>query len=169
LQDLLDNILQWARIQKKNIEPNIESTDINKIINNVVELYAPAAAFKKIGIEVRSEDNAIVDTDRLMMNFIIRNIVNNAVKFCANSKQILIEMKRSGGSFTISIKDEGKGFSKNILEKLNNKEVNEDIQAEGSGIGLSVSRQFIKLLNGNMEFRNSENGGGEVVISINQA
>lgn len=167
LQDLLDNTLQWARIQKKNMEPHIEHTDLQKILSDVVELYRPVATFKKIKISVTSEGNTSIKTDRLMMNFIIRNLVNNAVKFCATGKQVSINTVRINDSLTISVRDEGKGFPLEILEKLNNKTSNETIQAEGNGIGLSVSRQFIKLLKGNIEFRN-RNGGAEVIITIDQ-
>jgi signal transduction histidine kinase len=169
LQDLLDNILQWARIQKKSIEPNVEKTDLQKIIRNVVELYSPAAAFKKIAIKVNFEGNQFIKTDRLMMNFIIRNLVNNAVKFCITGRTISININNSPDKISISVKDEGRGFSSGILQKLNNKNIDETVQAEGSGIGLSVSRQFVKLLNGDIEFRNMQNGGAEVIISFIQA
>jgi signal transduction histidine kinase len=169
LQDLLDNILQWARIQKKDIEAQVEKTDLGKIVSNVVELYGPTAAFKKIRINVKSEIDSTVNTDRLMLNFIIRNVVNNAVKFCGTGKEVSIDMFYSAGQLIISVKDQGKGFSGEMLRKLNDVNSQESIQAEGHGIGLSVSRQFIKLLKGKMEFSNSENGGGVVTVSINQA
>lgn len=169
LQDLLDNILQWARVQKNNLEPHPEEIDLNKIAAATVQLYSPAAAFKKITIGQQVSGSTVTKTDRLMLNFIFRNLVNNAVKFCPAGKKIDVEIRNQDDKLLIFVKDEGAGFSAEMLRKLNDKNSTETINAQGSGIGLSVSRQFVKLLNGEIEFRNQANGGAEVIVQLNRA
>lgn len=169
LQDLLDNMLQWARVQKNNLEPHLEEVSLQKIVEGIVQLYSPAAAFKKISIDQRIEGDPVMRTDRLMLTFIIRNLVNNAVKFCSAGKKINIVIRNFNEEVSIAVMDEGTGFSPEMLRKLNNNDSGETINAEGSGIGLSVSRQFVKLLNGTIEFRNNDNGGAEVIVSLSRA
>lgn len=167
LQDLLDNILQWARTHKSKLEPGYVDLNINKVIDEIIQLYKPAAAFKSIKIDQTFSGVFVLKTDRLMLYFILRNIVNNAVKFCNTGKQISIDMEQLNQRFVISIKDEGKGFDPEIMEQLNlENQSGSLISTHGSGIGLSVSRQFVKLLDGKIEFKNSKEGGGEVKLTF---
>ncbi len=169
LQDLLDNILQWARSQRSNLKANFEEINLNAIISDIIKLYQPLAAFKQIRIVYNSLSEDTIKSDRLMVYFIVRNIVNNAVKFSPEGKEIVINTT-TGNNFTvISVKDQGNGFKPEILAQLNNTETNDlKGQVSGSGIGLSVSRKFIKLLNGAIEFRNGEQGGAEILITLYQ-
>ena len=165
LQDLLDNILQWARTQKTNLRVNYADINLHLIISDIIKLYQPVAAFKQIKIvyDTFSEDS--MKSDRLMIYFILRNIVNNAVKYSPKGKEITIETQVSNNSATIFIKDQGFGFKSDILAQLNNSESTElQGQISGSGIGLSVSRKFIRLLKGKIEFGNRESGGAEIKI-----
>ncbi len=168
LQDLLDNILQWAKLQKNNLQSNFENVNINTVITDIIKLYQPIATFKQIKITSNNLQNDIIYTDRLMIYFILRNIVNNAVKFSPKEKEINIETNITKNISTILIKDTGNGFKPEILVQLNNNTNFELKGASGSGIGTSVSRKFIALLNGTIEFRNGENGGAEILISLRQ-
>lgn len=169
LQDLLDNILQWARVQKNSLQPNINEININTVISDIIKLYQPLATFKQIKINYNKLKEEIIKTDKLMVYFILRNIVNNSVKFSPKENIINIEINIINNTCKILVKDNGVGFKQEILSQLNNIETTElKGQISGSGIGLSVSRKFIKLLNGNIEFKNGENGGAEILITLPQ-
>lgn len=166
LQDLLDNILQWARIQKAIIQPLNETVNPKLVIDNIVKLYQPAAAFKEVSIIEKWNTDVVVKTDRLMLYFILRNILNNAVKFCKPQKQIIIEITKLEHELLICISDCGSGFDPALLKELNEpNQLNRTINAKGTGIGLSVSHQFVKLLGGRMEFNNTKEGAA-VTLAI---
>ncbi|MBI5541605.1 MAG: tetratricopeptide repeat protein [Bacteroidia bacterium] len=169
LQDLLDNILQWARVQKIHLQPNIDKIHLNIVISDIIKLYQPLATFKQIQINYNKLTEDIIKSDKLMIYFIIRNIVNNSVKFSPKENIINIEANIINNTCKILVKDYGAGFKHEILSQLNDIETNElKGQISGSGIGLSVSKKFIKLLKGNIEFRNAEKGGAEILITIPQ-
>lgn len=168
LQDLLDNILQWAGNQKGDIVPQKETVNLDKVLEEIIALYQPAASFKNVKIVSSTPPAFILNTDRLMMFFILRNVINNAVKFCESGKKIEIEAREDRKDLLIYIRDEGKGFSEDILKRLNSSEAEiAAVSDHGSGIGLSVSRKFIRSLQAEIKFRNREDGkGAEVMITI---
>jgi signal transduction histidine kinase len=169
LKDLLDNILQWALIQKGGIKPREELTDVKAIAEDIVRIYRPTAEFNNINIEFKYDENCIIRTDRLMISFILRNLINNAVKFSLPYKQISLELIKQDAGLLVSISDEGKGFTEEMLKCLDSENECTSEQADGSGIGLAVSRRFVKLLNGELKFRNRKNGGAQVSLIINPA
>jgi len=167
LKDLLDNMLQWARSQRNNLQVNFEEVNLNAVIFEIISLYQPVANFKQIKIIYNPVTEVIANTDRLMISFILRNIINNAVKFSPKEKEINIETTNNKNSIVVDIKDEGIGFKNEIVNQLNNS-LTKDLKGElnASGIGLSVSRRFIELLNGKIEFKNVNETGAEVIISL---
>jgi signal transduction histidine kinase len=169
LQDLLDNILQWARSQRQNLQKNIEEIHLNNIINDIIKLYQPLAAFKQIRIVFNPLENDLFNSDRLMVYFVLRNIINNAVKFSPKGKEICIITNITNDVLRIVINDQGKGFRPEILAQLNNPEsIDLTGQISGSGIGLSTSRRFVNLLGGNIEFKNGAEEGAEIIVSLRQ-
>jgi len=169
LKDLLDNMLQWARSQRSSLQVNFEEVNLNTVIFEIINLYQPVANFKQIRIIYSPVTEVIANTDRLMISFILRNIINNAVKFSPKEKEINIEATQNKNLIMIIIKDEGNGFNNEILNQLNNN-LTKDLKGKvnASGIGLSVSRRFIELLNGKIEFKNVNETGAEVIISLPQ-
>jgi signal transduction histidine kinase len=171
LKDLLDNILQWARIQKNSIQPKLEEVDVMAILKEIITVYQPTASFNDITIDLKHDFIHTVHSDRLMISFILRNIINNAVKFSPAHKKILIEIEQLNNSVQISVLDEGKGFSEEMLDHLNSLDSTSitTVHTEGSGIGLAASKKFISLLKGRLKFYNRSTGGAGVSLIINQA
>ena len=170
LKDLLDNILQWAKTQKQNIQPRIETVDLTACLEEVCFLYQPTAVFKKIKFSMLFDKNIQLSSDKLMIYFIFRNIINNAVKFSPSNKTLSVQAIHKNDFVSVVIKDEGKGFSIDTLASLNagNHQL-AAASAEGSGIGLSISLQFVKLLNAKISFENNAHGGACVTISFPRA
>jgi two-component system sensor histidine kinase/response regulator len=164
LQDLLDNILQWARLQKQEIVPQIEKVNVSNVVKDVLALYQPAASFKKIKITARGVNVPEIYTDRLMLYFVLRNLVNNAVKFSPSDSEISISCLAIQGVLEVIVSDRGNGFSREVHEKLNRSE--ETVSTHGSGIGLAVSRKFIRALKGEIHFENGSSGGAKVMFRI---
>ncbi len=164
LRDLLDNILQWAQIQKQQIAANIEEVDVNIVLADIVQLYKPGAELKGVALKFTPVKNGVIFSDRLMLYFVLRNVINNAVKFSSEKNEINVEAICKENEFLISIKDHGIGFSEETLKELNSFSDDISIIAQGAGVGLSISRQFVKLLNAKMEFKNRGEGGAEVVL-----
>lgn len=150
--DLLENILHWSRSQLKGFGISREFFNVRNVIINEINYHLPSATLKNIKIlhEVFPYEAAYADV--LMFQIVIRNILNNAIKFCNDGCEISITAAyQKNGMLKVSIKDSGIGISKTTLEKLF-KEENISSRGtkneKGTGLGLMICKDFMQKNNG---------------------
>ena len=160
---LLDNLLLWVRSQSGKIEVKIVDTNLNNIISHVQDLFTSIAKNKNIDLIIEGDTNIDIKTDVDMLNTILRNLVNNAIKFTHPQGTVTISTEISNGNLIISVSDTGIGMSEELQEKLfkiGEKVVQNGTNKEtGSGLGLLLVKEFVTLLNGKLELE-SEKGKG---------
>ncbi|WP_293297436.1 histidine kinase N-terminal 7TM domain-containing protein [Pedobacter sp. UBA4863] len=161
--DLLENILHWSRSQLKGFGIKKEFFNVRNIILNEINYHISSASLKKVKILHDVFPNEIAYADLLMFQIVIRNLLNNAIKFCNEGCEILITAAyQSNGMLKVCIKDTGIGISKTILEKLF-KEENISSRGtkneKGTGLGLMICKDFMSRNGGNIEV-SSELGVG---------
>ncbi len=148
LADLLENILTWSRDQQGLLSLNKEQLLLSDVID---EAIAPLISWKRdksISLELKT-DRTTVTADKFMLSTILRNLVHNSVKFTPSGGKIKIEAVELGNATTISVTDTGKGMSREVSEKLLSSSGNE-IKAEGTGLGLRMTRDFINRHKGSI-------------------
>ena len=152
---LLDNLLKWAksRLNKQIVFKQV--TDVNSIVDSTAQIYIPVAEQKGITLEILNIDkelNGFVDID--MLKTIIRNLVSNALKFTYSGGKVVVETKESENGIVVSVSDSGKGMTGEEIDKLINKNINFTTYGtnneKGSGLGLMLCKDFIKLHNGEL-------------------
>lgn len=150
--NLLEDLLNWARSQTGILEVNKESIDINLIANDTINFIAGAAESKKINLSSKIPENLIFETDRFMLSTILRNLVNNAIKFTDNEGCVTIEALPEKDHLLFSVKDTGIGLKKEDIEKLFRIDVNINTigtsKNKGTGLGLILCREFVEKLGG---------------------
>lgn len=151
---LLENLLDWSRIQsgKLTCEPkNISPYEITK---QVLNLFGESAIRKKIKLESKLNPNDIVYADPNMLFTIIRNFLSNAIKFTDENGKISFTSSDKGTFIEYIVEDSGIGMSKEKIDEIIN---NEKIKSthgtkneSGTGLGLLLCRDMINLNNGKM-------------------
>ena len=166
MHGLLGSMLYWVMLQKNNIQTKIDLVLVHKIINEANDLYKIPASMRNIAIH-NNLDAALspIHTDENMLRFIIRNVLNNAIKFSPNNGQIQINFSQNNIAQIITIQDNGTGIQPEVLAQLNNTKTITHSSKE-TGLGLAVSKEFARLLNVSIEFLNNKNGGSTVIISL---
>lgn len=148
--DLLDNLLQWSKMQSENIYVNIEEININIIIRDIINYYEQNSNLKNITIQQDFSDDITINTDKNMFSAIIRNVINNAIKFSPQNSVINIDVKKNNNHAKIFIKDFGIGISQNIKDKILIRKVekSEDgtLDEKGSGFGYYLINFFVDKL-----------------------
>lgn len=168
--NLLINLLDWSLSQQNRIEPNPEEVEIAEIINEVIELLEPRADRKSITLSVSADEIQTVFIDRKMISAVIINLVNNAIKFSGKGKTIHIKIAQNHEDLQISIEDHGIGIPPEIQEKLFT--LNNDIQRKGTdkeagtGLGLVLTQEFVKLMNGKITVKSEVNMGTTFTVNI---
>jgi CheY-like chemotaxis protein len=161
LLDLINEVLDIARIEAGRISLSLEPVQLSSIIPEMTDTVRPLTIDKKIVIRILNmpNDRLFVKTDRQRLKQILINLLTNAIKYNIAGGQVFIKTEHSpnnelGTSFIrISITDTGLGISKEDLPKLFNPFERigaEKSQIEGTGLGLAVVKKLMDAMGGNL-------------------
>lgn len=167
--DTLDTILKWGQTQLRGIVVNKVKLNINNVINKNIELLSLTAKQKSIKLSNVSNYTADVIFDDDHINFILRNLISNAIKFSRVNTEIIIDAENIDHYLRISIKDSGLGMDQKIINSLftTNQIVKYGTENEkGSGLGLLLCREFIEANGGKIEVISELNVGSTFYVYI---
>lgn len=161
---LLENLLTWSRSQKGEIEFNPEQNNLFKVVQSNIDLFAFNAENKKIQISNELNPNFSFEFDKEMINTVIRNLINNAIKYTRENGQISISAKEINDCIEISVRDTGIGMNSEQAEVLfltvNSQNRKDGTRGEkGTGLGLLLCKEFVGLHNGKIWAESKPNKG----------
>lgn len=160
---LMENLLDWARLQKGQVDYNPASLNIKEVIEDIIFILSNSAKKKKITVSFNYDGELIGFTDYHVFHTIFRNLLSNAIKFTYENGTIKVFIEDLGSDLKISIKDDGMGIKDEIKEKLfkidtHNTSLGTN-KEKGTGLGLILVKEFVDLQNGTISFE-SEIGKG---------
>lgn len=168
--ELLTNLLDWSSTQVDEIKFSPEKISIGIIIDKNIELLATKSNHKEIVIINDLEDNFSINADKNMVDFVIRNLLSNALKFTNPKGRILISGKQNKDEIEISISDNGVGISeksmKYILKSGIHFSTTGTANEKGTGFGLLLCKEFIEKHGGKLKIKSSEGEGTLVSFTI---
>lgn len=149
--DLLENLLEWTRIQRGLFKPEIRLLHADEIGNEVVSSLAGLCGSKNIEIVQFIPESLYVHSDRKMITSLIRNLLTNAIKFSFRNSKVILRIEALEGSKTlISIHDFGIGMSETTMTLLFSEDgAKGKSGTEGeksSGLGIMICRQLVEAL-----------------------
>jgi len=160
---LLQNLLEWSRIQTGSIQFFPAEFNLSECISEQFELQEQIAKQKELKIIFDSENDIKVFADRNMISAVIRNLISNSIKFTFNKGIITVSVSNDDKFAKVTIQDSGVGISQENIQKLF--KVNENYKTfgtnneDGTGLGLILSKEFVDK-NGGEIFVESEPGIG---------
>ena len=116
---LVDDLLQWSRVQTGKIHYHPEKIDLKIISSNIVNLLRISVQEKDIVIALSLENNLIAYADSNIYSTVLRNLISNAIKFSRVGSTIYVKgLKKKDGLIEISVTDRGIGMDKEQLDNL---------------------------------------------------
>lgn len=169
--ELLENLLTWSNIQGNSIKCKPQKLLISKVVNDCLLNLNQLAEIKNISLQYKLRDvSLLVYADPNMISTIFRNLITNAIKFSHSGSKVIIKVNDSGNNVVISIKDEGVGITKKNIERLFKVEENVSTEGtekeKGSGLGLVLCHEFIKINKGSIWVKSIETKGSTFFISL---
>jgi signal transduction histidine kinase len=164
---LLENLLSWSKSQIQNADPIIEQVRISELVNETFMLLQFQADKKNIQLitNVTSED--VLETDKSMINIVIRNLVQNAIKFTPEGGSVIVNFENEYGHKCIKVQDTGVGMTEKKIADLFDISTNRSsvgtAKEKGSGLGLILCKELIAKVNGLIEVT-SKPGMGSVFV-----
>ncbi len=165
LNDMISKILDVEAIESQ--APNIknEEVDINKLLEEVLGGFSKAAEEKSISFDVGSSLATTFFSDSLYLRQILDNLVSNALKFSYPGTVVNISVAKTKQEIILKIADQGPGFTQQDMKKLFGKfqrlSAKPTAGEPSTGLGLSIVKKYVDLLNGTIECA-SEMGKGAV-------
>ncbi|NCA77737.1 MAG: cyclic nucleotide-binding domain-containing protein [Alphaproteobacteria bacterium] len=160
---LLDNLLQWARIQTGRMVADPQPFDLIPIINEVIDFYKVTAGEKRVNLVSRVSGTLTVIADPNMIKTVLRNLISNALKYTAMDGTVTIATGREPGFATVIVSDTGLGMTPTAIESLFKLEKTFSTAGtaneKGTGLGLILCKEFIEKNGGKISVE-SEYGQG---------
>ena len=169
---LINDLLDLSRLQRGKISLNHETISVAAIIDSAVETVRTDAAAKQIEIRLQAGDHLLfVDGDRLRLQQIAWNVLNNAVKFTPPGGSIEIKLGSEGDSALLVVTDTGQGidesFLPHVFEMFRQADGSNRRRHGGLGIGLALVKQLVQLHGGTIGAEsNGPNKGSRFTIRL---
>lgn len=168
---LIDDILDVKTIEAGRAAFNFVRVDLRDVAKQAIEDNRGFA--EGFGVHVRLDAASVeaevnADPDRLAQ--VITNLLSNAIKFSLPEGEVLVTVEKNGGAFQISVRDHGSGvpeeFKPHIFEKFARADATNSRQKGGAGLGLSIVKQIVERLGGEVGFDDAPGGGTMFYVKL---
>jgi len=168
--DLLENLLTWSRSQKGDIKFNPQKLLLNKLISDNINLLTDIAHRKKISVLFEAKEEIEIYADSNMLNFVVRNLLINAIKFTTQHGEIKFSTVKKKKNIQFCIEDTGIGMNSEQLNRLF--KIDQTFSAKGTdnetgtGLGLILCKDFIDLHKGTIKAESKLGKGSTFCVEI---
>jgi signal transduction histidine kinase len=170
LNDFINSILDLTKIESQNLTLRKESRDVNKIIEGILAKLEFEAGNKQMRIESDLSPLYPIQVDTVLMNRVISNLIENAIKYAGKEKTIWVKTWDDPSWVYIEIKDNGLGIGAedlaHIFDKFYRVKNDSTHAIKGSGLGLYLVKYFIELHNGVISASSQLGEGTSFIIKL---
>jgi signal transduction histidine kinase len=149
---LMDNLLHWSRSRLNRITPVIGEHSLGKLISESSRMYDTILKQKNIQLITNLSEASFIKVDADLFMCVVRNLISNAIKFTPENGTIEINSDRERQHYTISVSDSGIGIDNKQKKSIFKSETNTVsvglMNEKGSGFGLKLCKQFVKINGG---------------------
>ncbi len=168
--EIIDGLMEWTRVNIHSPNSAPEYFNLRVLVEEIMQSMCEKFSNKEIELVKEITVDMPVYCDRMMLNFIIKNVLSNSLKYSYRKGRVKVSNKKDGKNVELKIDDGGIGMSKAELNKLFN--IDEIFSLEGTekekgaGLGLIISKDFIELNNGSIRLSSEKEKGTSVIISL---
>jgi signal transduction histidine kinase/DNA-binding response OmpR family regulator/CHASE3 domain sensor protein len=173
LLSLIDEILDLSKIESGKMQLEYESLSINEVVSDMNALFTAVAQDKQIEFITHLQPvlPEVLESDKLRLEQILRNLISNAIKFTAQGS-VTLEIGPAADHtwWKFVVRDTGIGIAADkqqmVFEAFQQADGSTRRKYGGTGLGLSISRELAKLLGGEIQLRSEEGKGSEFTVII---
>lgn len=172
-QRTLENLLNWSLSQMGGIKTERNKIEVNACMEDACSLMAEVASRKNISFKKEFEESIIVWADADQLQVVLRNLIQNAIKFSSFNDQVVLRSSLKDGRCEISVTDSGIGMTNDEIETIiGSKQLFSKTGTEkekGTGLGLLLCKEFITRNGGQLCIKSTLGEGTEVSFSLEVA
>ena len=170
IYNLLENLLEWSRMQMGRIEYTPVQINLDQMINKQIELLANNANVKGIKLQNRLAENIQVYADKNMLDTVLRNLISNALKFTPEGGNVIISVQHNTDFVEVAVSDTGVGISQANIGKLFNIDMSHTTTGthdeKGTGLGLLICKEMVEKNQGNIMIESVLDKGTTVKFTV---
>ncbi len=170
LFNLIDNLLQWSRLQRKKIDIELIQNNLYSDIYYNINLLKPNADSKFLSIIVDVKKDLDVYSDSNAFNSILQNLLSNAIKFTKPGGKIEISAIEKNGFIEIIISDTGVGIPEEVIPLLfrtDNQHSTQGTEKEtGTGLGLVICKELVEMQGGKISVKSKKDFGSAFAFTL---
>ena len=170
LTSLINNILDFSRIEAGRKEYDFRETDLRELVHNTLDSYRYQIEQNGFSFEEKLDDVPPLRVDREALSRSLLNLVNNALKYSQDRKYIGVNLYRENGAVKLEVVDHGIGIPDQEQHKIFEKfyRVGDPLvhNTKGSGLGLSLVRHIVQAHGGQVGVDSTPGRGSKFTISL---
>lgn len=168
LEHMIDNILNASRLENNALQLGKESFSLKKLIENVAKRFNAIHGEESVLVDADIETE--ISADKFMIETILNNLVENGLKYGGKEANVRLYIEEQNGNIVFGVKDNGPGVSKSnktqIFQKFYRVGNEETRTQKGSGLGLFIVDQLVKMHDGKIECLSNEPQGTNFQITL---
>ena len=170
LTELLENLLNWARLQIGKLPYVPVAIDVSMMVHQVVMLFDSSARQKKIELGLEVTEGLQIVGDQEMLRTVLRNLIGNAVQYTPEGGLVVVSVEQTGGYVAIRVRDSGMGLSPERVETLfelpSRPMLSDGDGSRGAGFGLVLCHELVERLEGRLAVDSKEGEGTVFTVCI---
>ena len=166
---MMDNMLQWASNQMKGIGVKADDFDIVLLLSQEFELLQTLARQKEVKLAHELDKSILVYADQDMIRLVLRNLINNAIKFTPRGGEVIISARHDQETAEITVRDNGTGIPLENQHRIFSNiyySTTGTQNEKGCGLGLHLSKDFIERNHGRIWFHSMPDSGSSFSFTI---
>jgi len=168
-QEMLSNLLFWSKSQMQGVLVNLVKVDLKNVLQSTFQVHQAIAAEKGIQLINQLQNDIFIIADADMLQLVVRNLINNAIKFTEPGGEIIVSNDIVRNYCRIIVKDTGTGVDIQKQKSIFSMKISPGYgtkNEKGFGLGLVLCKEFTELQNGTIAFESAPGAGSVFYLSF---
>lgn len=170
MTNIINDLLALVKLDHREAGLNIDETDINKMIEDIMKRLYPLAEQKKIELFYEKNKEVVIEADEMKISLAISNLIENAIKYTPDGGSVKVIVDGDHQNAFISVQDTGIGISEEeqskIFDRFYRVDKTRDRQTGGTGLGLAITHSTVMLHNGSIKVVSKEDEGAAFMVRL---
>jgi len=169
LKNLTEDLMHLNRVESPSFEPVMSQFDPRELLANVASLFNDAITAKRAALSIQCDVPRMVG-DRRTIELILKNLLDNAVKFIPAEGRIALRCRQAGKQIRFEVEDNGCGIAPDeqdrVFERFYQVDKSRSQSQGGTGLGLSIVKHAVNALDGELSMKSDVGVGTTVAFSV---